>query len=301
MPPQLLRAAQEMKHAIFVGRKKMRDRVPIMVRRHLEHRRRHGRFAYIPGMRRPSTFTEKLLWRILRDRREILRRTCDKLWMKDFGESRGVSSPQTYWHGVDPIKLAEASHKFEGRWVLKPNHLSGPVHFHEGPISPEKVAAVTDGWLSARHAPELGEWATRFAEPCLLAEELLAAEDGMQIPDYKFFVFDGRPEVAQLIADRFGDSSHTYYWLPSWERINVEGNRPPAAPVEAPKELPGLLEAAASLGQGWDFMRVDLYASNGQVWLGELTPYPASARFSFSPAAFDQWLGDQWALPRKRK
>ena len=37
---------------------------------------------------------------------------------------------------------------------------------------------------------------------------------------------------------------------------------------------------------------------DGQVWLGELTPYPGIGLVRYEPRAFDDWLGSLWTLPQ---
>jgi hypothetical protein len=57
-----------------------------------------------------------------------------------------------------------------------------------------------------------------------------------------------------------------------------------------------MLEVAAALGAAFDFVRVDLYDVDGEVWFSELTPYPGGGLDRFDPA-LDEWLGARWQLP----
>ena len=57
------------------------------------------------------------------------------------------------------------------------------------------------------------------------------------------------------------------------------------------------MEIASTLGTGWDFIRVDLYAVDGEVWFGEYTPYPGSGLLRYKPMSFDLEQGLQWKLP----
>jgi hypothetical protein len=63
-----------------------------------------------PPPLRPSTFNEKLNWRICWDRRELLSRTCDELAMKE--HARQVAADlrrirETYWFGPDVAGLSD--------------------------------------------------------------------------------------------------------------------------------------------------------------------------------------------------
>ena len=60
-----------------------------------------------------------------------------------------------------------------------------------------------------------------------------------------------------------------------------------------------MLSIAERLGEGIDFVRVDLYASDDWVHVGELTLYPGGGFENYQPAEYDRILGDQWALKPK--
>lgn len=270
---------------------------PLATQRHLAYFACHHRLAYIPGITKPKTYTAKVHWRMLNDRRDELRPIYDKLWMKEYALRRGVDAPATLWSGVDLSELEEVSKSF-GSWVLKPNHLSGHIHFHEGSAPLSTLRHEAEWWLGARHAPDAGEWATQHARPLVIAEQVIEPQANGDLPDYKFFVFDGRPVVVLVISGRFtGATTQTLYRLPEWEPLDVIVDQYPMASSEgAPREMSQLMEAAASLGAGWDFMRIDLYAARDRVWLGELTPYPGSAKTKFIPSSFDAELGREWHL-----
>lgn len=58
-----------------------------------------------------------------------------------------------------------------------------------------------------------------------------------------------------------------------------------------------MLEIARTLGADWDFIRIDLYAVDGDVWFGEYTPYPGTGMLRYEPMSFDLEQGRQWQLP----
>jgi hypothetical protein len=81
--------------------------LPSPVRRAWRFRQSHDR---LPPLLRPSTFNEKLNWRICWDRRELLSRTCDELAMKE--HARQVAADlrrirETYWFGPDVAGLSD--------------------------------------------------------------------------------------------------------------------------------------------------------------------------------------------------
>jgi hypothetical protein len=258
----------------------------------------HHRF---PRVRNPISFTEKVNWRILKDRREILTWTCDKLAMKDYvsgiqgATAQGMRVPRTLWSGTDVRELDRI--ELPERWVLKPNHRSGLVFFGHGQPNIPVLHKIVRNWLRPEEGFDLHEWAYLKARPLLLIEELLGAP-GTPPSDYKFYVFAGKVAAIEFHVDRYSDHRVRYY-LPDWTPLDVSiGNFPPApAEADPPGNFEKMVTIASELGRPFDFMRVDLYSVDGGIFFGELTPYPGSGTNPFVPKSFDDELGAKWELP----
>lgn len=270
------------------------NRLPVRLRRAQAFRAAHGRY---PRLSSPETFSEKMNWRILRDRRELLRSSCDKLAMKDLARRCGadVRVPEVLWTGTDVTTLGQVA--LPAAWVLKPNHrANGLVLFGTGPdVDPGQLAARTRGWLElGTHASVLGEWAYTQARRCLLVEERVP---GQPLPlDYKVLVFDGEPALVEVHGDRFGQPSRQFY-RPDWSPAGAADD----APVPAPARLDQLLRVAAAIAAGFDFLRVDLYATPAAVWFGEVTPYAGSGLSGALGPALERELGARWQLPARAR
>ncbi|AMO61766.1 Uncharacterised protein [Mycolicibacterium phlei] len=250
------------------------------------------------NFRNPRTFNEKVNWRILNDRRDRIIAACDKLRMKEMARAAypgdDLKIPEVLWAGTDlrdapdPVSLPP--------WVLKPNHSSGQALFGPGPDT--DVATLLDktrDWW--RRTPlELGEWGYREARPLLFLERRIPTPDGEPPADYKFFVFDGRVELIQVNRGRFGHQTATFLDA-DWNRLPVRWRIRPVADEPRPAELDAMLRIASTLGADWDFIRIDLYAVDGQVWFGEYTPYPGGGLLRYTPRRFDDEQGRHWTLP----
>jgi hypothetical protein len=57
-----------------------------------------------------------------------------------------------------------------------------------------------------------------------------------------------------------------------------------------------MLEVAETLAEGLDFIRVDLYRQDQQIFFGEFTAYPGGATISFKPRSLDSYLGEKWPV-----
>jgi hypothetical protein len=255
----------------------------------------------LPRVRNPVTFNEKVNWRILNDRRDILAWTCDKLAMKDYVSNvhaaviQGMRIPQTLWSGTNVEELENV--KLTDRWVLKPNHRSGRVFFGSGQPDVAALREIVQGWLRPAEAVDLREWAYLKARPILLVEEMLGTP-GSPPADYKFYVFAGEVAAIEFHTDRYVDHRIRYY-LPDWTPLEVGVGIHAPSPTESapPGNLEKMVAIASGLGRSFDFMRVDLYSVDGEVFFGEVSPYPGSGIEPFVPSSFDDELGAKWELP----
>jgi hypothetical protein len=248
----------------------------------------------LPHLRNPSTFNQKMNWRILYDRRPILEWTCDKLAMKEYAAKvPGVRVPQTYWSGSDLSSLSVV--ELPEHWVLKPNHRSGKMFFGHGKPQIDHLKQLSSNWHQPFEGEGLHEWAYLKARPLLLAEEMIGPP-GLPPADYKFFVFNGEVALVQVDMNRHTAHRRRMY-LPDWTPLDATFGHYQLGPSEAPPvNLAEMLAIASELGAPFDFIRVDLYSVAGEVFFGEVTPYAASGLDRFVPADLDNYLGAKWDL-----
>jgi teichuronopeptide biosynthesis TupA-like protein len=267
-------------------------RLPLRVKRAVLYREAHGRG---PAGRSPQTFTEKVNWRVVNDRRPLIGQLGDKLAMRAYAARvcPAVRVPRVLWTGTDVGELAAAG--LPERWVLKPNHGSMRVHLGSGPPDVAALRRVTAGWLDEPLYRERGEWIYSQARRLLLAEEFLGRA-GEPPADHKFLVFGGRVRLVQVDTGRFGGGHQRRLYTPDWTPLTVREHVPPGPVTPAPPSLPAMTAIAETLGQEFDFIRVDLYDVAGEIWFGELTPYPGGGLDPFDPE-LDRRLGREWELP----
>lgn len=266
-------------------------RLPVTTRRRALYLRKRRRWL---NLNRPRTFTEKVNWRIVHDRRPLIGDTCDKLKSKKYAASRGINHPRTIWSGTDLSELESLD--LPEHWILKPNHRSGFVHMGRGKTDTAELVTLTQGWLDEELWSVYGEWAYSQADRSYVLEERIG-QPGEDLPDYKFYVFSGRVGVIEVHSERQTNHQQRLYTA-NWHPLDVEIEEFPLAPIrEKPRNLNAMVYAAEKLGAEFDFIRVDLYEYAGQIWFGELTPYPGGG-FEVGPYFFDEQLGSLWSLPQ---
>lgn len=275
------------------------DAVPLRLRQQFQYRRAVGRWL---DSRSPTTWTEKLYWRIHHDRRPLLADAVNKLWMKDYAiETCGdlLLVPETIWSGVSLSEWARSAPPSERAWVAKPiAGMNARVWFGNGRPSIAEAVGVEAEWeRRSRGDMRRGvPWGYQVAPRGFLVEEQVGT-DPSAIRDYKVHVFQGRAALVQVIEGRWSGRQRQVLYDPDWTLVAHKGfSESPPAPCGPPPGVAALITAAERLGQRFDYIRVDLYLIGGEVWFGELTPYPNFRRFMGFPR-LDESLGGLWNLP----
>jgi hypothetical protein len=267
--------------------------LPLRERRQILYRLHHGRWANLGP--NAELFTEKMQRRILFDHRTLIGDLGDKLKMKErAAQLTGVQIPRTYWCGTDLDELGSLA-ELPNRWVLKPTNTSGKVILGDGRPDIAELKRQTRGWLP-KVSPlwrYQGEWIYSTVKPGILLEERLGGE--LPPEDYRFFVFHGDVALIQVDYGRFVDHRRRFY-TPDWKPLEIR-NAYDLAPVKpAPPTLERMLAVASKLAAEFDFLRVDLYDIDGEVWFGELTPCAGGGLNPFAPLEWDRELGRWWRM-----
>ena len=122
----------------------------------------------------------------------------------------------------------------------------------------------------------------------------------MTVPDdYKFFVFHGTCRYVQVDRGRFDVRTQDFF-TSDWSHLPLNGGHPWAMPsIPRPERLEDMVRMAQRLGQGTDFVRVDLYDLPARIVFGELSSFPAGGDSPFDPESFNLEFGSHWNPPRR--
>lgn len=253
----------------------------------------------------PTTFNEKIQWIKLYDRNPIYSDLVDKYKVREYVR-RVIGTNYLIpllgsWKSFDEIDFEKLPDKF----VLKCNHDSGSVivckdqkHFDR-----EKSRRILETSLKKNFYYTGREWAYKNVIPMIIAEEYLDNK-GEDLPDYKFFCFNGKPEYILLCQERFSDEGLALdFYSSNWEWMDFL--RPPYHPhaqkkAKKPETFDKMMHLAEKLSQGIPFVRVDFYSVDNQVYFGEMTLYPGDGFEPFEPEIWDRIFGDLLVLPKKK-
>ena len=271
------------------------------------------RMGHRLDLKNPQTFTEKLQWLKLYNRKPEYTTMVDKYAVKQYvaniiGEEHIIPTLGV-WDRPEDIDWDSLPNQF----VLKTIHGGGGggVVICKDKTTFDKASAIAK--LKESMASEiysgLREWPYKNVPKRIIAEKFMAPEKSpahQDLTDYKFFCFNGEPKYCQVIRDRHTKETIDFYDM-EWKHQEFVGLLPQSniadsisnglTSVARPKNLDEMKEICRKLSKEIPFVRVDLYVIDDKNYFGELTLYPASGMGVFTPEEWNDKLGDLLTLP----
>lgn len=253
----------------------------------------------------PETYTEKLQWLKLYDRRPEFTLLVDKYAVKEYvrktvGEEYLVPDFGV-WNCFDEIPFDQLPDQF----VLKCTHDSGGLVICRDRSAFDRAAARKKiETARSRSFYRLNrEWTYKNITPRIIAEQYMENSKTGDLRDYKFFCFDGVPKLMFVATDRQtpGEDTKFDFFDMEYQHLQLINGHPNAkTPPQKPENFELMKELAAKLSKGIPHVRVDFYEVNGKVYFGEMTFYHFSGTVPFEPECWDKTMGDWLTLPEKR-
>ena len=252
-------------------------------------------FGRRPDLNRPRRYTEKVQKMILRDHNPLYHRLVDKAEVKSYVSSligeEHIIPTLGVWSRAEDIDWDSLPDYF----VLKCTHDSGSALICRDKASFDREAACEklraalsrDYWKVSR------EWAYKGVKPRIIAEAYL----GDDVADYKFFCFNGKPELLFIATERQkeGEEVKFDFFDMSFNHLDIRNGHPNASvPPARPEHFEEMKDLAARLSAGLPQVRVDFYELGGKVYFGEYTFYHFRGLVPFEPDGWDVKIGNLW-------
>ena len=254
------------------------------------------------NLKKPETFNEKLQWLKLYNRNPEHTIMADKVKVKEYiADKLGteyVIPTLGVWDSAEDVDFDSLPDKF----VIKCNHNSGTgmyVCTDKSKMDTGKVRKALKRGLRENYYACDREWPYKNIDRKIIAEQFLDDGSGHGLIDYKVFNFNGEPQLIQVDFDRFTEHKKNLYST-EWELCNFEFNYPshPEVTIPKPKQLDKMLEISKILSKGHPYLRTDFYVVNDNIYIGELTFFPASGYGKFNPEEYNKKFGDMINLSR---
>lgn len=260
------------------------------------------KLGYKPDLDNPSTFNEKIQWLKLHDKNPIYTTIVDKYEVKSYvatlvGE-KFVIPTLGVWDSFDDIDF----NKLPNQFVLKCTHDSGGIIIckDKNNFDIKKAKKIINRALKFNHYYWGFEWPYKNVKKRIIAEKYLNDPEHSVLPDYKFFCFKGIPKFFKIDFNRTSDHHANYYDL-DWNLLPFgEFDFPPSSSLSTkrPANFTQMIDIASQLSKNFEFLRVDMYNIDGEIFFGELTLYPSNGFGQFTDFEWDCKLGEQIQLKK---
>ena len=260
----------------------------------------HQIMGYPLDLRHPETFNEKIQWTKLYNHDLRIPDLIDKLkvkeWVKKLIGEEYVIPTLAIYDSPDNIVLSNLPKQF----VLKCNHDSGGIvickNIDEFDLDDAKQRLRK--CFNKDFYEEYREWPYKVIERKVFAETYIVDTYNYDLPDYKFFTFNGEPHYMFIATGRQSSQEVQFdFFDMSFNRLeikNVHPNNPGI--IRPPKSFETMKELARILSQGFKQVRVDFYEANGKCYFGEMTFFHGAGFMPFVPSSFDKEMGSLWTL-----
>ena len=240
------------------------------------------KMGYWIDWKNPKTFSEKLQWLKLYNRKPEYTTMVDKYAVKEYvakiiGEEYIIPTLGV-WDTPEEINWDELPNQF----VLKTTHGGGGggVVICKDKANFDKKAALEKLSRSLKSCiyKSYREWPYKNVKRRIIAEQYMEDAEGV-LNDYKFFCFDGVADNVMVCIDRQKKYAKFYFFDKKWDllALNVRGkDTNPSFKLYKPECMDKMFEIAGDLSRGIPFLRVDLYSTNGLIYFGEMTFFPDS-------------------------
>ena len=262
----------------------------------------------------PKTFTEKIQWLKLYNRKPEYTLMVDKYAVKKYvadiiGE-KYIIPTLGVWDKPEDIDWDALPNEF----VLKTTHGGGSggvvICKDKKTFDRNKAILTLRDSMNSDIYRSLREWPYKDVKKRVLAEKYMAPKDMVNNPiydlsDYKFFCFNGEPKYCQVIRDRHSKESIDFYDM-NWRHQEFVGLNPVTSsgknlvngvnPVPRPLLLDDMICVCHKLSKNMKFVRIDMYVIDNRIYFGEITFYPASGMGLFNPDKWNEELGNLISL-----
>ncbi len=250
----------------------------------------------------PISFNEKIQWLKLHDRNPLYTTMVDKYEVKKYvAEAIGekyIIPTIGVWDKFDDIDFERLPNQF----VLKCTHDSGGLLICRDKKQFDIKAArrKINKCMKMNFYYTSREWPYKDVKPRIIAEQYMEDNSTCDLPDYKFFAFDGIVKALFVDTDRQNQNEETkfdFYDL-EFKHLPFTNVHPNASiPPEKQATFDEMVKLAEILSKKIPQLRVDFYEVNGRAYFGELTFSHWSGMVPFDLEEWDKIFGGWIRLP----
>jgi len=234
-----------------------------------------------PNLNNPRTLDDIINWAKLFDQSKLVMECCDKLRVRDY-----VARTAGEQYLLDVFQISDDGSDFDfgalpERFVIKTNHDSGSVYLvkNKNKVDFAKILGRFRQNIKIPFGWEQGEWPYSYIRPKIFIEEYF--NDGLldDPADYKIQCVNGKAWFVRYTFNRGKDGGKGEEIV-----LDAKGNRqnfiigngflPSRHQWKKPQNWSEMIVLAELLSKPFQLARVDLFASESRVVVGEITFFP---------------------------
>ena len=263
------------------------------------------------NLKAPKSFSEKMQWLKLYNRRPEYTTMVDKYAVKEYvaniiGQEYVIPTIGV-WDTPEDIAWDELPKQF----VLKTTHGGGNkgviVCTDKDRLDKDATVRKLKSSVKIDLYKTLAEWPYKNVRRRIIAEEYLS--DGCEtesdtaphdLIDYKYLCFNGKPLCCMVVSNRRTNKSYDFFDN-DWNFMPIRLHDFPNANVKPakPRNHEAMLSLAAKIAAGHPHLRVDFYEVEDKVYFGEITFFTLSGYNTINPEEWDMKLGSYIQLNQK--
>ena len=259
----------------------------------------NGKTNYL-NFKSPVRFNHKIIWLKKNYNSAKFSNFADKIKVKEFVEKKigkNFCIPTIkIFNSAEDISLKDISYPI----IIKTNHGSNFNMIIKNPNSIDLnfIKKKYKEHLDVNYFDISREHQYKNIIPKVFIEPFLYNKFSDSLLDYKFFCFNGVPEVVQVDFNRFTKHTRNFYDL-AWKKLDVQVLYPNNSNYfPKPKLLKKMIEISKTLSKDFPFIRVDLYQFSNKVLFGELTFHPEGGFSFIKPDSYDYLWGSKLDLKK---
>lgn len=260
---------------------------------------------YFPRLRKPTTFSEKLIFRKFTVDPRKLSQYVDKFTVREYVQSSigeqyliPLIKSVTHLNVNDFTDLPES-------FVMKTSNGGGGENVliveSKSELDLESLCIQFNAYLKIKVGKIVDEHFYDIETPRIIFEKLIKQKDGGYPSDFKLHIFQGELEgdenvIVQVDADRFENHKRSLY---SEDLKLLSYNIQPkydnlGSGYDFPENMNALIALAKQLAKPFKYVRVDMYNVDGVIYFGELTFCHGSGWEPMSSKSVDELWGSYW-------
>lgn len=264
------------------------------------------KMGYWIDWKNPKTFSEKLQWLKLYGRKPEYTTMVDKYAVKEYvatiiGEEYIIPTLGV-WDRPEDIDWDSLPDKF----VLKTTHGGGGTGViickDKTTFDKDDAIAKLKKSLDKCIYKSLREWPYKNVRKRIIAETFLEESYSIKntcgLSDYKFYCFNGEPQIMMVSVGRFSDNLCFDYYDMKWNKTSLLLGGPNSdINHKCPSCFEEMKNLCKKLSKDIPHVRCDFYIINNKPLFGELTFFDGSGLMKFLDHTWNYKLGAMIKLP----